>query len=112
MPSRDAAPSRRQERRAEALARQRLADARKPFEKRLAQIESRLEPLAREAAEIETWLQDPQAYDASQREALQERLRRRGELNAAIAALEDDWLWTQAEMDRAVKEPGPPPAPR
>ena len=112
MQSREAAPSRRDERRAEAMARQRLANARKPFEKRLAAIESELEPLQREAAGIEAWLQDPQAYDASQRELLQERLRRRGELNAAIAALEDDWLWTQAEMDRALREPSPPPAPR
>jgi ATP-binding cassette subfamily F protein 3 len=99
--------SRRDERRAEAAERQRLADLRKPYEKRLAAIETELEPLTREATEAEAWLASAQAYEEANRERLQEALRRRGEVATRIAQLEDDWLWAQAEMDRALSKAGP-----
>jgi len=101
--SRDDAPvNRRQERRAEAAARQRDSQARRPFEKKLAAIERELEPLAREAKELEAWLASPEAYEEPNRERLQASLRRRGELAERIARLEEDWLWAQAQMDSAV----------
>ena len=50
------AVSRKDERRAEAEARQRIAAARKPFEKKLAAIEAELAPLAAESREAEAWL--------------------------------------------------------
>ncbi|HSJ96275.1 MAG TPA: ATP-binding cassette domain-containing protein, partial [Myxococcota bacterium] len=57
------AVSRKDERRAEAAARQRGAQARRPFEKRLAAIEAELEPLVRETAETEAWLASAAAYE-------------------------------------------------
>ena len=45
-------------------------------------------------------LASPEAYDESQRELLQSTLKRRAELASRIATLEDDWLWTQAEMEK------------
>ena len=105
-PSRDdsapAALTRKEERRAEAEVRQREARARKPFEKRLAEIESQLAELSRESAETETWLASGDAYDETNRERLQATLRRRGETAARIATLEEDWLWTQAQMESEV----------
>jgi ATP-binding cassette subfamily F protein 3 len=103
-PQQAAAPtvSRRDERRAEAEARQRLANARKPFEKRLAAIEGELAPLVAESREAESWLASQEAYEEGNRERLQETLKRRGELAERIAALEDDWLWNQAEMEKAL----------
>jgi ATP-binding cassette subfamily F protein 3 len=101
----DAAPvgaSRKDERRAEAESRQRIAAARKPFEKKLAAIEEELAPLAAESREAEAWLATAEAYEEANRERLQERLRRRGELASRIAQLEEDWLWNQAEMEKAV----------
>jgi ATP-binding cassette subfamily F protein 3 len=95
--------SRRDERRAEAQLRQREADARKPFEKKLAAIEAELATLTREAQETEAWLSSTAAYADGERERLQEALKRRGELQGRIAQLEDDWLWMQAEMERAVE---------
>jgi ATP-binding cassette subfamily F protein 3 len=95
--------SRRDERRAEAEARQKLAGARKPFEKKLAAIEAELAPLAAEAREAEAWLATAEAYEEANRERLQEMLRRRGELASRIAQLEEDWLWNQAEMERVVE---------
>jgi ATP-binding cassette, subfamily F, member 3 len=96
------AVNRKEERRAEAAQRQREAVARKPFEKRLAEIESELEPLARESKEAEAWLATSQAYEEGNRERLQATLRRRGELAERIATLEEDWLWAQAEMEKQV----------
>jgi ATP-binding cassette subfamily F protein 3 len=94
--------SRRDERRAEAEARQRLSSARKPFERKLAAIEAELAPLAAEVREAEAWLATGEAYEEANRERLQDTLRRRGELQQCIAELEEDWLWNQAEMERAV----------
>jgi ATP-binding cassette subfamily F protein 3 len=102
--SRVASTSRRDERRAEAQLRQREAQARKPFEKRLTAIEEELATLTREAQETEAWLASSEAYAESERDRLQETLKRRGEVAARIGQLEDDWLWVQAELERAVGE--------
>jgi len=96
--------NRKEERRAEAAVRQREAQARKPFEKRLAAIEGELEPLSAESKEIETWLVGAEAYEEGQRERLQTTLKRRGEIAERIEQLENDWLWVQAEMERAIAE--------
>jgi ATP-binding cassette subfamily F protein 3 len=97
------APSRREERRAEAATRQRDAQARKPFEKKLAAIEAELATLGEESRAAEAWLSAPEAYEEASRERLQEVLRRRGELATQIARLEEDWLWNHAAMDAAVQ---------
>ena len=55
--------SRKEERRAEAQERQRQAGLRKPFEKRIAAIEGEMEPLTREAAQVEAWLAGSEAYE-------------------------------------------------
>ncbi len=97
-----AAVSRKDERRNEAQSRQRLASARKPFEKRLASLEAELEPLGAESKEIEAWLALPEAYEEANRDRLQIALRRRGEVAGRVSKLEEDWLWTQAEMEKAL----------
>ncbi len=94
------APSRREERRAQAAVRQREAAARKPHERRLEAIERELEALGAESAAAEAWLASQEAYGEASRERLQETLRRRGELAERIARLEDDWLWAQAQMEQ------------
>jgi ATP-binding cassette subfamily F protein 3 len=99
------AVNRKEERRSEAAARQRGAAARKPFEKRLAAIDAELAPLARESAELEAWLALPEAYDEANRERLQSALLRRGELAERVSKLEDDWLWTQAEIEKVLDKP-------
>jgi ATP-binding cassette subfamily F protein 3 len=88
----------------QAEARQREAAARKPFEKKLAAIESELEPLSREAKQAEDWLASPEAYEEGNKERLQQALQRRGEVNARIAQLEEDWLWLQAQLEAAMAE--------
>jgi ATP-binding cassette subfamily F protein 3 len=95
--------SRREEKRAEAQERQRQSGLRKPFEKRIAEIEREMEPLTREAQETEAWLAGSEAYEEGNRERLQETLKRRAEITGRIATLEEDWLWTQAQMEKALK---------
>jgi ATP-binding cassette subfamily F protein 3 len=94
--------NRKEERRAEASVRRRESEARKPFEKRLAAIESELAALARESAAAETWLVSSEAYEEANRERLQAALKRRGEVTERVAALEADWLWQQAELEKKV----------
>jgi ATP-binding cassette subfamily F protein 3 len=94
--------NRKEERRAEASARRRESEAKKPFEKRLAAIERELEPLAAESRETEAWLAAAEAYEEANKERLQGALKRRGDLSERIARLEDDWLRAQAEMEREI----------
>jgi ATP-binding cassette subfamily F protein 3 len=93
---------RKVQKRAEAKARQRLADAKKPFEKRIRAIESELERLHPEKESLDAWLASTQAYAEESRAELAERSRRHGELAARIAQLEEDWLWASAQMDAEV----------
>ena len=97
-----AAPSRREERRAQAERRQRESRARKPFEERIAAIDAELAALAREGAETEAWLAGTEAYEAANRERLQAALVRRADIAALTARLEDDWFRQQARMEEEL----------
>ncbi|HSN21268.1 MAG TPA: ATP-binding cassette domain-containing protein [Usitatibacter sp.] len=99
-----AAVSRREERRADAERRQREARVRRPFESRISTIEAELDALRRESGEAEAWLASTEAYEEPNRERLQAALKRRGEVESRIAALEDDWLETHARLEQAVNE--------
>ncbi len=94
--------NRKEERRTEAANRKRESDAKRPFEKKLAAIESELKVLGEEAAVAENFLASSEAYEEAQRERMQETMRRRGEIATRIAQLEDDWLWMQAEMEKEL----------
>ena len=96
--------NRKEERRAEASVRRREAEAKKPFEKRLAAIERELEPLSAESRQTEAWLAGAEAYEEANKDRLQSTLKRRGELSERIAQLEDDWLHAQAEMERQLEK--------
>ena len=93
---------RKAQRRSEAQTRQRLADARKPFEKKLRTIDGELEALRRELTDNEAWLASDGAYAETNRERLQSTSRRQTEILARVEALENDWLWIQAELDAEV----------
>jgi ATP-binding cassette subfamily F protein 3 len=100
--AKEGAVDRKAVKRAEAEARQRTADAKKPFEKKIRAIEKALEPLQREQAALDAWLASDEAYAEGNREILAEKSRRHGEVAARIAQLEEDWLWTGAQMDAEV----------
>ena len=93
---------RKAQKRAEAEVRQKLAEAKKPFEKRIAGIERELAALLPEKESLDAWLASGEAYGDEMRAELAERSRRHGEVAARIARLEEDWLWASAEMEAAV----------
>jgi ATP-binding cassette, subfamily F, member 3 len=102
---REAAPrpeDRRAQRRVEAGTRQRAADARKPFEKRIRAIEEEMDRLRREHTENDAWLATGEAYAEGSREELATRSKRQAAIEARIGELEDDWLWSHAQMEEAV----------
>jgi ATP-binding cassette subfamily F protein 3 len=103
MAAASAQADRKTQKRIEAEARQRAADARRPFEKKIAAIERELEPLQREKAELDAWLASTEAYAEANRMLLPEKLKRQGEVAARVATLEEDWLWVSAELDAQRK---------
>ncbi len=92
--------NRKAERQASAEARKVASQAKKPLQNKLAAIERELEPLARESRDAEAWLASTEAYEEANLERMQTALRRRGELTARIAALEEDWLRVQADLEK------------
>jgi ATP-binding cassette subfamily F protein 3 len=103
--ARERSGDRKAGRRSEAEARQRIAEARKPFEKKIRGIEAELEALQRETREAEAWLASGEAYEEANRERMKAAMQRRAEVTERIAALEDEWLWTQASLDAEVNRP-------
>jgi ATP-binding cassette subfamily F protein 3 len=104
----DASPGadRKAEKRAQAEARQRLADARKPLQRRVEKIEGALMPLQQEKDALDHWLASEAAYQEGGREDLPAKIARQGQLSAEIARLEEDWLWAQAELEALVRSAG------
>jgi ATP-binding cassette subfamily F protein 3 len=99
---RGAGPDRKAQRRIEAEARQRAADARKPFEKKIRALEEEMAVLEREREEAERWLSGPEACEEGRRARLEETLKRRAQVAERLAVLEEDWLWAQAAMEAEV----------
>jgi ATP-binding cassette subfamily F protein 3 len=95
---------RKEQKRVEADARQRLAAARKPLEKKLAELDGKLKALTVEKTNIETWLGDESAYTDEKKPQLQEMLKRQGEVAGAISDVEWDWLATSEKLE-AIGQP-------
>jgi ATP-binding cassette subfamily F protein 3 len=97
---------RRTQKRREAERRNKLADVKKPFEKRIKNIETQLGPLLTEKQALDTWLASETAYQDDHKASLPAKIQRQGALTAEIEKLEEDWLWAQAEMETATQEVG------
>jgi ATP-binding cassette, subfamily F, member 3 len=94
--------SRRDERRQAAEQRQRLAQARKPFERRIAQIDSTMAELAARLAAIDAELAAPDGFSDSERAAA--LLRERASIEQRHGSLEEEWL-EQAGRLEAIGQP-------
>ena len=94
------APDRKTQRRAEAEARQRLSELRKPLKKRLADVEAEIETLETEKRELETWLATEEAYGDESKESLVAALERQGDLGWRLARAESAWLELQSQLER------------
>ncbi|HEU0200297.1 MAG TPA: ATP-binding cassette domain-containing protein, partial [Burkholderiaceae bacterium] len=95
----DAAVDRRRQRRQAAEERNRLASARKPIQSQLTKLERELAPLSEELRTLDAQLAAPDFYHAGDADTVAATLKRRGEIAARVAALEDRWLELQAELE-------------
>ena len=96
------APDRKGQRRAEAAARQRLSDLRKPLQQKIDRIEQRIDLLSTEKRELEEWLATSDAYGEENKERLIASLARRGDLAWELARDEAEWLELHEALERAA----------
>ena len=95
-----AAPDRKMQRRAEAAERARLAELRKPLQRKLADVEAELKALEAEKQELEAWLASEDAYAENNKERLLIVLERQGDLGWRLARAESAWLELQGALER------------
>ncbi len=91
--------SRREQRRLEADARNRLGVRRRPLERRLAELERRLAELSAAREALEAVLADPAIYEPSEKARLRESLLKRAELARAEAETEQSWMQVAEELE-------------
>ena len=94
------AVDRKAQKRADAMARQRQFDARKPFLLKQSALEKEMEALAAEKAALDAWLAGADAYADDAREALKAALARQGEVTWTLARLESEWLEQEEALAR------------
>jgi ATP-binding cassette subfamily F protein 3 len=96
---------RRAVRRAEAQARQRAFERRKPLADRLARIEREIDALSQEKNQLDAWLASTDAYADDARSTLVERLARAGDLAWRLARLEEEWLEVGEAIEKLQAQP-------
>jgi len=101
-----AKPTRRNERRVAAEARADLKTRLRPLEKELARIESRLAALAPEVEAARAALADPGIYAEPERERLKEAMLADARLSRELARLEEDWLHASARIESLREDAG------
>jgi ATP-binding cassette, subfamily F, member 3 len=98
-----AAPvDRKAQKREEAAARQRLADARRPLASRQAAIEREMSGYNCEKEQLDAWLAAPDAYAETMKDELKAKLARQGEVTWQLARLETEWLELAEALERIV----------
>lgn len=91
---------RREQRRATAQDRQRLAQERRPLQKKIETLEKKIAELERQKDEADAFIAHPSSYDAGNKTALTDTLRRQAELKASLQALENEWLEAQERLEQ------------
>ena len=91
--------SRREQKRAEAVARQARSRSRKPLENRLRALDRELERLAREKAEVEARLASEAFYAQGDQDEVTAALREQVRLATLVEQAESEWLRLQAELE-------------
>jgi ATP-binding cassette subfamily F protein 3 len=95
-------PDRKTQKRAEAASRQRLADLRKPLQKKIELIEQRIDLLSTEKRSLDEWLATSEAYIEENKERLIASLARRGDLTWELARDEAEWLELHEALERTA----------
>jgi ATP-binding cassette subfamily F protein 3 len=97
-----AAPDRKAQKRAEAQARQRLSEARKPLQEKIERVEREIDTLANDKRALDDWLATSEAYDEENKDRLIASLARQGDLAWQLARTEAEWLELHEALERAA----------
>ena len=92
--------NRKEQRRTDAEARQKVAHLRKPLQNRIGKLEKQMEALNAEKAALDATIADPASYDQACKAALSEALKRLGEVNVRLANTESEWLEAHDELEQ------------
>ena len=92
------AAARKEQRRAEAEARQRL----QPLRKQLDKVEKQLDTLQQQRTAIEQRLADAELYQETRKEELNHLLQQKGELDKAHQQAEEEWLSCSEALEAAL----------
>jgi ATP-binding cassette subfamily F protein 3 len=95
----DDAASRKEQKRAEAAARQARAATRKPLEQRVRALEADMQRLGTEKARVEAELASPAFYGGADQAAVTSALREQAQLSTRLEATENEWLALQAQLE-------------
>ncbi|RLK45468.1 ATP-binding cassette domain-containing protein [Cupriavidus plantarum] len=100
----DAPPAvnRKDQRRAEADERQRLAQLRKPLTKEVEKIEKRMAVLQADKETIDAFMADESSYADANKAKLMEMLKRQGEVTGELDQLEERWLELQEQIEQIL----------
>ena len=90
---------RKEQKRQEAEARQRLSAQRKPIETRIKRLEEQMARHNTRRAELETLLTDPALYTETQKDALKAHLFEQASLAKGLEQLEAEWLERQETLE-------------
>jgi ATP-binding cassette, subfamily F, member 3 len=90
---------RKEQKRAEAEARQKLAQQRKPLQTKINKLETELERLTAEKTALEVFVADPESYEPARKTALTDALRKQADVTAKLAQVESDWLEAQEALE-------------
>ncbi len=90
---------RKEQKRAEAEARQKLAQQRKPLQNRINKLETELERLNAEKAKLDAFVADPTSYEPARKTELTEALRKQADISARLVQVETDWLDAQEALE-------------
>jgi ATP-binding cassette, subfamily F, member 3 len=98
-PEAEPAVDRKQQRRLEAEARNRLSAQRRPIEQRLQALEAEMAQLSADKARLETLLADPNLYADPDRDRVKTCLLDQARIGGRLQVLEDAWLHLQEQLE-------------
>lgn len=90
---------RKQQKKDEALERQRISQLRKPIDAKLSKIERELEQVQNRLKALDADIADPDLYSDARRQERVTKLAEHGELTKRIGQLEESWLELHAELE-------------
>ncbi len=94
------AGNRKDQRRQEAQARQKLAQLKKPLQTRIARIEKEMEALNAQKATLDAFVADTASYEPAMKGQLTDALRQQADVHSRLETLEAEWLEVQEELEQ------------